>query len=228
MDVLADQVMGGFRGAGNPTLNLGVGDGVGQGREWFGWRVAGLHLDRSPVDGAAIEPRRRAGLESPQRKPQPLERDGEADARPLPNAPSRDLLLADMNETTQERAGGENDGRSPDAPPVLQLDPRKTASFDLEVVDLGLDGGEVLGTADCMLHGEGIKLAVGLRAGPAHRWALAAVENAELDPAEVGDTSHKSIERVDFPHQVALAKSADGRIAGHRPDGAKALGHEGG
>ena len=68
------------------------------------------------------------------------------------------------------------------------------------------------------LHRGGIELAVGLGARAAHRRALAAVENAELDAAGIGDSAHQAVERVDLPDQMALAEPADRRIAGHGAD----------
>jgi hypothetical protein len=39
-----------------------------------------------------------------------------------------------------------------------------------------------------------------------------------LDAGLIGNTSHKSVKRVDLAHQLSLAKAADGGIARHRPD----------
>ncbi len=47
-------------------------------------------------------------------------------------------------------------------------------------------------------------------------------------PAGVGDTPHQAIQRIDLPHQMPLAKAPDRRIAGHRADGCKSMGHQGG
>ncbi len=65
MDVVANDAMGRLVGAGDAALDLGLCDALGQRRERLGRLVARLHLDRAPVDGAAIEPRRRPGLEPP-------------------------------------------------------------------------------------------------------------------------------------------------------------------
>ena len=62
--------------------------------------------------------------------------------------------------------------------------------------------------------------------GPAHRRTLAAVEDAELDAAAIGDAAHQAVQRVDLAHQMALAEPADRRIAGHRADGREAMGHQ--
>ena len=57
-------------GAGDAALDLRVLDALGQRRERLGRIVARLHLDRRPVDGPAVEPRRGAGLEPAERKAQ--------------------------------------------------------------------------------------------------------------------------------------------------------------
>jgi hypothetical protein len=68
MDIGADDAVGRFGGAGQSALDLRVYDPFGQHREWFRRLVARLHLDRPPVDGAAVESRRRPGLEAPEGK----------------------------------------------------------------------------------------------------------------------------------------------------------------
>ena len=63
-----------------------------------------------------------------------------------------------------------------------------------------------------------IELAVGLRARPAHRRALAAVQDAELDAGPVDRAPHDAVERIDLAHQMPLAEPADRRIARHLAD----------
>ena len=84
-----------------------------------------------------------------------------------------------------------------------------------------------LGCADDRgLHGLPVELAVGLGAGSAHGWALAAVEHAELDAGLIGDAAHQAVQRVDLADQVALAQTADGRIAAHLADGRELVGDQ--
>ena len=45
--------------------------------------------------------------------------------------------------------------------------------------------------------------------------ALAPVEHPEVDPRLVDGAAHDAVERVDLPHEVALADAADRRVAGH-------------
>ena len=63
-----------------------------------------------------------------------------------------------------------------------------------------------------------VELAVGLGARTAHRRALAAVEQPELDAGRIGRPAHHAVQRIDLAHQMALAEPADRRIAGHRAD----------
>ena len=72
-----------------------------------------------------------------------------------------------------------------------------------------------------------IKLAVGLGARTAHGRAFAAVQDTELDAAGVGNAAHEAVESVDFPHQMAFAEPANGRIAGHGADGRESVRHQG-
>ncbi len=68
------------------------------------------------------------------------------------------------------------------------------------------------------LHGMAVELAVGLGARPAHRRALAAVQDAELDAGAIDRPAHDAVERIDLAHQMALAEAADRRVARHLAD----------
>jgi hypothetical protein len=67
-----------------------------------------------------------------------------------------------------------------------------------------------------------------LRARPAYRRTLAAIEDAKLDAAQIGHPAHEAIERIDLADQMSLAKTPDGGIARHRPDGRNAVRDQGG
>ncbi len=128
-----------------------------------------------------------------------------------------------MDQPAQEGAGGQNHGAGSDFTGISQPNAGNPAVFDEQIVDFGLDHREIGGLADRPLHGGRIELAVGLGARTAHRRALAAVQNPKLDAALVGDPAHQAVQRIDFPHQMALAESANGRVAGHRADGRKPM-----
>ena len=85
-------------------------DRLGEEREGLGRIVAALNLESVPVDGAAVEAGRGAGLQPAHAKPEPVERVREAKGRGLADPPGRDLALADMDQPAQKGAGGEHHG----------------------------------------------------------------------------------------------------------------------
>ena len=110
---------------------------------------------------------------------------------------------------------------------IGEFDAADAAILENEIVGFGFDHLEIGRCADRGLHGLRIKLAVGLGARAAHGRAFAAVQNAELDAAGVGDAAHEAVQGIDFPHQMALAEPANGRIAGHGADGRESVRHQG-
>ena len=60
---------------------------------------------------------------------------------------------------------------------------------------------------------------VGLRAEGVDSGALAKVQHPVLDARAVGGLCHFPAQRVKLPHQMALARAADGGVAGHVADG---------
>jgi len=81
---------------------------------------------------------------------------------------------------------------------------------------------------DRRLHGLPIQLTIGLGTRAAHCGPLAAIEHAELNAGGIGDPAHQAIQGVDFPYQMALAQSANGRIAAHFTDCGEAMGDQSG
>ena len=165
--------------------------------------VARLHLQRRPIDAAAIEPRRRAGFQTAEREADIFQRARQPQRRRFADAAGGNLFFADMDEAAQKRAGGQHHGaagnfaavgefhaahaavrRSPDRRPRL----RSPANSALP---------------NCRLHRRRIELAIGLRARAAHRRAFAAVEHAKLDAARSATRpirpSRASISRTRWP-----------------------------
>ena len=70
-----------------------------------------------------------------------------------------------------------------------------------------------------MLHHGLILPPVGLRAQRVHGWPFAAVEHPVLDAGLIGRARHLAAERIELAHEVALARTADGGVAGHVADG---------
>ena len=74
MNVFADDAARFFRGEGDVAGHLALRDLLCAEAEGRGIGVAGLKLESRPVDGAAIEARRRAGLEAASAKSESFER----------------------------------------------------------------------------------------------------------------------------------------------------------
>ena len=197
----------------------GVVDALGHERERRRRVVARLHLEPGPIDRAAVEPRRRAGLEPPERKAVAGERLRQAERRLFADAARRDLFVADMDQAVEEGAGRQHDPPRRNAPAVAQHEPADMpAGIEQQILGRPLDDVEIRRFGQQFGDGAAIELAVGLRARPAHRRALAAVEDAELDPGAVDRPAHDAVERIDLAHQMPLAEPADRRVARHLPN----------
>src|SRR5438046_561573 len=90
-----------------------------------------------------------------------------------------------------------------------------TVAIEQQILGPAFDNLERVCFREELADGLAIELAVGLRARPAHRGALAAVEDAELDPRAIDRAAHDAVERIDLAHQMAFADSADRRVARH-------------
>ncbi len=123
-----------------------------------------------------------------------------------------------MDKPAQERACGQNHRFCRYLAAVEQHDAADRTVRHQQIVDFAFDNIEIRGGGKFGLHRLAIELSVLLGPRPTHRGTFAAVEDAKLYTALVGDPSHDAIERVDFPDQMALAQPADGRIAAHFAD----------
>src|SRR6516162_3695056 len=123
IDVLANDPVSRLDGAGDAALDLRIGDAVSQRRERLRRLVSWLHFDPAPVDRAPVEPRRRAGLESPESEAEPRQRCRQADRRSLADTAGRCRPLAYMDEATQKRAGRQHHSPGRESPPIAQPDP---------------------------------------------------------------------------------------------------------
>ena len=175
----------------------------------------------------AVEPRRRAGLQPPQRKAGALERGRQADRRRLADPARWPVLLAEMDQAAQEGAGGDDDGAGRKLAAVGQANAGDAAIRERPARPPRLRSTSRLAVAAiARLHRRGIELAIGLGARPAHRRTLASVEHPKLDAAGIGDPAHQPVQRIDLADQVALAEPADRWIAGHRADGREPVRHQ--
>ena len=68
-----------------------------------------LNLETLPVDGRAVEPRRGPGLEPRKGEPGRVETARKRHRGLIAEAPGRGALVAKMNDSAKERAGGQDD-----------------------------------------------------------------------------------------------------------------------
>jgi hypothetical protein len=122
------------------------------------------------------------------------------------------LLLTHVNEAAQERPRREDHGAGAELAAIQKAHAGNRAP-NLQIVGLAFDDSEVGGRLDGVLHRAGIEGAVRLRARPSHCWTLAAIEDAELDAALIGNPTHQPIQSIDLADQMALAEAADGGVA---------------
>ena len=124
MHVGPDHFMGRRRRPGDPALDLRRRDPVGHDRERLRRVIAGLHFNGGPVDSRAIEPRRRAGLQSSERKANPFEGSRKPHRRRLADPAGRPVLFAEMDQTPQKSPGGDDHGTGGELTAVVQAECR--------------------------------------------------------------------------------------------------------
>ena len=189
--------------------------------------VSGLGHKTAPIDGSAVQPGGRAGLEPPEPKAKPVKGFGESQRGRFAHPPGRRGVFADMDQTTQEGPGGQDHRATADFLAMGGEDPGDPApGIEDDVLHRpGTDRKILLGGQD-LAHGLLVETAVRLGPGPLHRRPLGPVEHPELDARAVDGPPHDAVQGIDLAHQVALAQPADRRIAGHFADGVDAMGDE--
>ena len=176
-------------------------------------------VEPGPVDGAAVQAGGRAGLEAAEVEAQAPEGVAESDRRLVPYPPGGNAGFADVDQTAQKGARGDDHGGGGEFPPVLGAHPGQAAvGGEHQVVGPGLDNRQVLGFRQDVLHGQAVQFTVGLRPGAPDRRALGLVEHTELNTAAVDGPPHDAVKGIDLAHQLALGQTPDRRIAGHFAD----------
>ena len=220
VQIRADDLVGGLGSAPNPAGNLArlLGAAADE-AEHRRRRIAGLLLQLAVVDAAAVDARRGAGLQAADTKWQRPQTLGQGIGRRIAGSAAGALLQPHMNAAAQKGADGQHYRVSaevqahvaPHASDPAVLDDQVHA-FALEQAQLGL---MLQRLADRPL----VEHPVALGAGGAHCWPLAGIEGAELDAGAIRGAGHGTAEGIDFLGEVALADTADGRIAGHLAQG---------
>ncbi len=173
------------------------------------------------IDRAAVEARRRAGLQAADRQPQLAQPRAERLRRRVAGAPGLVMVEPDVDQARQERSGRQHDGVGLEANADLRDDAgharARAVAIEREIVDGLLEQRQVRLVLEPRPDRLLVEHPIGLRARRAHRRPLARIERPELDARLVGRDRHRAAQRVDLLDQVALADAADRRIARHLP-----------
>ena len=129
MQVGADQIVAGGAGMGQMTGDLRRRNPLGHIGEGRRFIVARLDFEPGPVDGPAVQARRRSRLEPPQRKPELAQGARQPVGGRIADPSGRNLLLADMDHAAEERPGRQHDGRGRQHRTVAGDDTGRTAGI---------------------------------------------------------------------------------------------------
>ena len=122
-----------------------------------------------------------------------------------------------MHPAVEKGAGRQHHGTGTETNTGLAHHAGHAAPVDEDVVHRLLKQPKIRLLLEPAADRRAIQHAISLRAGGAHRLALARVEDAKLDAGLVGGCCHRTAQRVDLLDQMALADAADRRIATHLP-----------
>ena len=189
---------------------LGRGEAEGQ-----GGGVALLYLHFGKVDASPVHPGRRAGLEPAQGQAQCQQagRQGVGGVHAV-GAGGLDALAHD-GAARQVRAGAEDGGADGEYRAGAQHHGGHAAILAADLRHLRLTQGQVFLPFQCVLHHLLIFPAVRLSPQGPDCGAFGTVEHAVLDAGAVRRTGHLAAQSVQLPHQMTLAGTADGGVAGH-------------
>ena len=178
--------------------------------------VAGLGLHEVKVDGAHVHAGGRAGLEAPEREAQPLQRARQTlgAQKSLRSAvfgivPDDDAAFEVYAAADHARPAGDDVARHG----ANAADPPAPGE---NVHRLGLAHGQPRGGKQNAQHVLVVAALVGLGAQAVHGRTLGAVEHAALQERAVDAKPHLPAQRVHLTYKVALARAADGGVAGHQ------------
>src|SRR5450631_3153112 len=177
--------------------------------------VATLLLENGEVDRAPVYARRRPRLEPPLRQGQFLEARRQRNCGCIARPPAGMMLESDVDQPIEEGACCKHHrvGRKSDS--GLRHCTCDARSLKQQVVRGLLKYPKTGLVLQAGTYGGAVKCTVGLRARGLDGRPLGAVKSPELDARFVAGLRHCTAEGVNFPHEMALADSPYGWIAGH-------------
>jgi hypothetical protein len=122
-----------------------------------------------------------------------------------------------VNTPAQEGPGRDDDGPSPEPPPLQDFDAadRLSALVDNQPRNRSLDRLQRRMALEKRPHRPPVETTVALRTRGPDRRALAAVEHAELQGRQVGGSAHDAAQCIDFPNYSPFGNPTNRRIARH-------------
>ena len=183
--------------------------------EGLGVLVPRLDLQLGEIHAAGVHPWGRPRLETADGQPQIYQAPGQGQSGGQAVRPGVPDHLAHDGPPPQVSAGGHNGRLHPVDGSGVGDHPGHRAALREDLHHLGLLHPQVLLKLQGVLHH--LLVLPPVRLGPQgpDRGALPPVQDAVLDTGPVGSPAHLAPQGVQFPDQVALSGTADGRVAGH-------------
>ena len=177
--------------------------------------VPRLYLHLGEIHAAGVHPGGRTRLEPPQAQAQPFQALGQGEGGGQAVGAGGAGHIPHDGAAPQVGTRGHHHRPHPVHRPVCGAHGGDPAAFGIDIGDLRLLHPQALLLFQGVLHDLLVPPPVGLRPEGPHRRALAPVEQPVLDARPVGGPCHLSPQGVQLPHQVALARAADGRVTRH-------------
>ena len=215
VEVCADDLMRFRSRIGQMTYRAVIGRMVGLEGKRDNFILSLLHRKAFKVNRAAVDARRRAGLEALQTQSQTAQRLGERLCRRHTVRAGFTGIFSDDDAAAEEGARGDNDRLDCMAHADSGHDSRNRAVLLLDGNHLILHEKQVFLLLQNVLHIRSVFNSVGLRTQRMHRGALAAVEHTVLNAGRIRRPGHLSAQCIDLSNEVSLGRAADGRIARH-------------
>ena len=220
VEIFADDRVRAFVRVGQPAGDAVFGRVLRLEAERFDLLVAGLHLQFGEVHGAGVHARGRAGLEPAHGKSESLAAFRERSRRGKAVGAGIAQHLAHDRPPAQVGAGREDRGLTrPHRARRRHDGADRAARIQLDGDDLRLLDAQMRLRLQRVLHDLLIAPPVRLRAQGVDGGTLAAVEHPVLDAGLIRRARHLAAEGVKLAHEMALARAADGGVAGHVPHG---------
>ena len=170
-------------------------------------RIAVLFAKTAEIYASPEDSRRRPRFHSAKCESEILQLLGKRDGRKLAGPSRWNPVLSNVDQAVQKGACGNNNGRRLVENSKLVDYSRYLSILDKQRLYHALLQFEIWLKLQDMLHSSSIAHFVVLGPCASNGRPLFCVEQTELDGSPVGNPGHFTPQRVDFPHQMALADS---------------------